>query len=215
MNRLEEVAHFRNGFRRLDTPGKLNLVTHLRDRAIEFLQPVISRVQRDFSENIKAAYRAKGISLEWRLDTLEAYSFYFMAQDVGLTPGQQSAATLLYVCTNALEENAVSEWAVQNILDAYAGLDLDAITKAKKFTGQSRGPDALGTVLLEILKQQGKKTSSSAVWGELRGMAALTDNGIIQKITGDYVFWRNAKGSAKKTSAATVDNRLSKIRQLI
>lgn len=131
MKRIEEVHIIRialqHGFNE-------EWITRCRDVALEYLPPsVISKVPRNFSDEIRAAYKGKGISLDWNLITTDAYEFYFSARDVDLTQSQQSAAALLYACTDALEKNALSDRVKQNILDAYAGLDLDAVVKGEKF----------------------------------------------------------------------------------
>jgi len=215
MNKIEEVPHIRSLFRQLDAAKKMGLITRLRDIAIKALHPVISKHPRVFSEAIAAAYQSKGISLEWDLTTSQAYAFYFATRNSGLSPSQQSATTLLYGCTKALEENAVSEWAVQTILDAYGGLDLDAVDKAKKFTGKSRGQDDLSRVLLEILTRIGKNASAGIVLNELSKMAKA-DHAVIQEVVDDAVNWRTASGKYEKTTKITsLNNRLTELRKSI
>ena len=134
MNYREYAHHIRNAFPQLDDAGKLNLVLNIRDEAIKLLRPVIAKVPRDMSDNIKAAYKAKGISTEWDLTTTDAYSFFFMARNAGLSSSQLNTAALLYACTEALEENALSDRVRQNILDALGGLDSDALNMGDAFS---------------------------------------------------------------------------------
>lgn len=131
MSYQEKMYHYRSAFRQCGFNE--SWVTELRDEAIRVLHPVIAKVPRDMSTSIKARYAAKGISTEWNLATTDAYSFYFMARDAAMTSSQQSAASLLYACTEALEENALSDRVRQNILDALAGLDSDAVATGNKF----------------------------------------------------------------------------------
>lgn len=137
MNRTEEVPHLRSYFRQCghDEAKKIKLVEQIRDVAIEYLPPeVIAKVPPPyFSDLVRAKYAAKGINLDWNLtipgDT-GVNAFFFAARDSGLTPGQLSAANLLNYCTMALEKDAVSDQLQVWILDAYAGLDLDAVETA-------------------------------------------------------------------------------------
>lgn len=140
MNKIEGATHIRSLFRQFgfDDAKKIELVTQLRDIAIEYLQPVKAKAPRAMSNRAMEAYQAKGISLEWDLTTTDAYEFFFQARNAGLSPGQQSAAALLYACTEALEEKAVSDRVRQNILDAYAGLDSDAIELGETWTKKQR-----------------------------------------------------------------------------
>lgn len=135
MNKIEEVAHIRSLFRQLhnDEAGKIKLVTQLRNIAIQNLQKVIAKVPRSLSDEAKNKYMAMAGSIDWDLTTTDAYKFFFMARDTDLTPSQQSAAALLYNCTKVIDENVLSDRLQQNILDAYAGLDLDAVDKGNMF----------------------------------------------------------------------------------
>ena len=138
MTRTEEVAHFRSYFRQCghDEAMKIKMVAQIRDVALEYLSPaVIAKVPAPYySDEVRAAYAAKGISLEWNLsirgDTGVNTFCFVAARDAGLTPSQQSAARLLDYCTEAIDKNAVTERLQQWILDAYAGLDGDAINRS-------------------------------------------------------------------------------------
>lgn len=141
MNKFEEVPHFRSYFRQCgyDEAKKIKLVERIRDVALEYLpQSAIEKVPPPyFSDEIRAAYAAKGITLEWNLNILGETGVYAFcstatARDSSLTSSQQSAANLLNYCTMALEKDAVSDQLQQWILDAYAGLDSDAVKGRKK-----------------------------------------------------------------------------------
>lgn len=140
MNRSDEMPHIRSAFRQCaDEAAKIKLVERIRDEALKFLPPaVIAKVPPPyFSDEARATYKAKGVSLEWNLTILGAtgvYAFCFAAHDAGLTPGQLRAVDLLNHCTKALEVDTVSEQLQCWILDAYAGLDADAVVTGKKFT---------------------------------------------------------------------------------
>lgn len=155
-SRTEEVGHIRivlkHGYNEA-------FITHLRDVALEYLPPaVIAKVPPPyFSDEARAAYAAIGKSLEWNL-TIDGdigatgdYAFFFAARDAGLTPSQQSAATLLYATLEALEKKALSDRVQQNILDAYAWLDVDAVKKAGRFLPK-RKKGSLSTVTKYIHK---------------------------------------------------------------
>lgn len=165
MNYREESLHIESLFRQLDDAGKIKLVTQLRDKAIEYLQPVINKVPRHFSDDAIAAYKARRISVEWNLTTLEAYEFYGMARKAGLSSSQQYAAQLLDVCTEALEKNTVTDRMQRYILDAYAGLDDDAINNGENYSrNQSKKASNL----------RGKVTEDGVTIGELIGGLALS-----------------------------------------
>lgn len=161
MNRFEEVPHLRSVFRQYghDEAKKIKLVERIRDVALEYLPPaVIAKVPPPyFSDEARAAYAAKGISLEWNLNILGdtgVYAFFSTVsekynrvltetspgiyelvvteRDAVLTPSQLKAANLLRHCTEALEKDAVSDQLQLWILDAYAGLDSDAVEGRKK-----------------------------------------------------------------------------------
>ncbi len=105
MGYSDKAHYFRSAFRQRGFDEAW--ITELRDEAIKFLQPVIAKVPRHFSDDIRSAYAEKGISLEWNLTTRDAYGFFFLARDAGLTAGQQSAAALLYACTESEIVNLV------------------------------------------------------------------------------------------------------------
>lgn len=137
MDRLSKSHHIRvilkKGFNE-------NLITQLRNEAIEYLRPVVEKVPRSMSDEIKAAYREKGISTAWNLTSTDAYEFYFMSRDADLSESQKNAAALLYACTEALENSSLPDRVRQNIIDTYAGLDSDLVEKAKKFPpGRQQG----------------------------------------------------------------------------
>jgi hypothetical protein len=133
MNYREVAHHYRQVFQ---YGFNAALLTELRDKAITFLRPAMARIPRDMSDKIRAAYKEKGISTKWNLTTTDAYSFCFMARHfkVGLTPSQLSAADLLYACTKALEENALSDRVRQDILDALGGLDSDTFHRGDGYS---------------------------------------------------------------------------------
>lgn len=131
MNRSEEVPHIRSILRH---GYNETFILWMWDVALEYLPPaVIAKVPPPyFSDDIRAAYQAIGKNLEWNLTIPDsgdtgAYAFFYAAGRAGLTQGQQNAAALLFALTEALEENALSDRVKQNILDAYAGLDSDAL----------------------------------------------------------------------------------------
>lgn len=185
MNRIEEVPHLRSLFRQFGTDDaqKIKLVLKLRDVALEFLPAsVIAKVPPPyFSDEIRAAYKAIGRNLEWNLSILGdtgVYAFCSTARDAGLTQSQQSAAALLYACTEALEKNAVSERVQQTILYAYAGLDLDNVAKgknyhaaqsnrAKKPRGKGEDQRTMGD-LIEALKRHHPNDKPSELWPHLK-----------------------------------------------
>lgn len=142
MNRIEEAGHIRALFQRCtnDYAAQLGLVTKLRDVAIEVLKPVFSTIPRPMSEHIRKAYEAKGMSLAWNLTTTDAYEFCSLVGDSDPTPSLRSAAALLSACTEALEKNTVTDRLMQNILDAYIGLEHDALEKGDRFTHTDRQP---------------------------------------------------------------------------
>lgn len=160
MNRTEEVPHLRSYFRQCghDEAKKIKLAERIRDVALEYLPPeVIAKVPPPyFSDEARAAYAAKGVNLEWNLTILGDTGVYAFcstatARDSVLTPGQLSAANLLNHCTRALENDAVSDQLQVWILDAYAGLDLDAVDAATApLIAKS---DALGTVVKKLRRE--------------------------------------------------------------
>lgn len=137
MTRVEEVPHLRSLFRQFgcDEVKKLNLVEVIRDIALCYLpSEVIAKVSTPhFSEEVRAAYEAKGVSLEWDLSILGdtgIYAFNAAASHAAISKGEKYAAQLLAYCTKAFEENAVSAQLEQWILDAHMCLDVDAVEKA-------------------------------------------------------------------------------------
>ena len=160
MNRSEEVPHIRSFFRQnqYDEEKKIWLVTQLRDIAIEQLEPVKAKIPRVLPDWVREAYQAKGISLEWDLTTTDAYEFSSMARNAGVSPSQQSAANLLDACTRALEKNAVSDRTQQHILDAYAGLDADAVNTGVRFIA-GRKTNSGGPIRKIIAKMLKKNTA--------------------------------------------------------
>lgn len=141
MSRIEEVRHIHSNLRQCghDEAQKIKVVEQVRKIALMYLtSAVIAKVPPPYyPDEIRALYAAEGISLEWNLsirgDT-GVYPFCFTAQHEGsLSPSQQSAARLLSYCTEAIDKNAVTEQLQQWILDAYAGLDFDAVAKAERF----------------------------------------------------------------------------------
>jgi hypothetical protein len=85
--------------------------------------------------------------------------------------------------------------------------------KGKAFTEHSpRGHDALGEVLLVILKTHGKKTPAKTVWQILKNLAR--GHSVIQEVTDESVWWKSSKGE-KETSFRTVEKRLSELRKEI
>lgn len=182
MNYSEKSHHCRSIFRQ----GGFNeaLLIGLRKEALKFLPPrVIAKVPPPhFSDEIRAAYKAKGISLEWNL-TIDGdtgatgdYAFFFAARDAGLTPSQQSAAALLFSTLETLEEKALSERLTQNILDAYAGLDLDAVEKGVKFKPRrAQGSISTETAYIHKLATDNPKLSTKA-------LLTIADRNIIGKM---------------------------------
>jgi len=84
--------------------------------------------------------------------------------------------------------------------------------KGKAFTDHPpKGRDALGRVLLEILKSHGKKTTAKMVWQKLKYLARL-GHGVIQEVTDESVWWKSSKGE-KETPYRTVEKRLSELRK--
>lgn len=174
MAKLEDARHIRAALQGLAS-GKLGLVARLREIAVDILRPVAGKVPRPMPDRIKTAYQANGIGLEWDLTTADAYEFAHTARNADLTPSQKSAAELLYFCTRALEENAVSESEQQAIVDAYAGLDLDATATGKKFTA-GRKPNAGGKIRAAVRKLLTKKPAmkNAELW---RAIAAKPPKG--------------------------------------
>ena len=171
--RSEEVPHIRSVFRQSDDNGKIRLVERLSDVAREYLPAaVVAKVpQPYFSKQDRAAYKAIGQSLEWNLTILGdtgVYAFCFAARDAGLTKSQQSAAALLYACFEALDANLVSDHIQQCILDAYSGLELDAVATGKKFT-QGRKQDTGSAIRKAIAKALKKNPAlkNAELWNGL------------------------------------------------
>lgn len=170
MNKFEEVPHFRSYFRQCgyDEAKKIKLVERIRDVALEYLpQSAIEKVPPPyFSDEIRAAYAAKGITLEWNLNILGETGVYAFcstatARDSSLTSSQQSAANLLNYCTMALEKDAVSDQLQQWILDAYAGLDSDAVE------GRKKSSEALVTARITSAKNKRIRTEEHhGLWRE-------------------------------------------------
>lgn len=151
MARLEDARHIRAALHGLDASGRLGLVAQLRDTAVEVLRPVAGKVPRPMPDRLKAEYEAKGISLDWDLLSTDAFEFFHAARDADLTPSQQSAALLLYLCARALDDEAISENDQQAIVDAYAALDLDAAGMGEKFK-QGRRPSTGGKIRAAVAK---------------------------------------------------------------
>lgn len=173
MTRTEEAAHIRSLFRQRGFAASLDLVRRVRDIAIDYLPPaVVAKVPPPyFSDEIRAEFLAIGQSLDWDLTiggATGAYAFFFAARDVGLTRSQQSASSLLYACTEALEGDT-SDRVLQNILDAYAGLDADAVATGNKFK-QGRTKGALGPVAKRVASylKSHPKAPAEEVWAALK-----------------------------------------------
>ncbi len=133
MNSIDEAGHVQRVFEiyGYDEARKLNLVADLRDVAIKRLKPVMANVPRGMPERIKAAYQAKGISIEWDLPA-DALEFCLQAQKAGLSESQRSACALLCFCTEALDKEAVPPSLQQHMVKAFAGLDADYIAAGKQ-----------------------------------------------------------------------------------
>jgi hypothetical protein len=124
MSRIEQVNLFRSQFRLGDDARKTKIVLFLRDYGINFLQPaVIAKVPRAKSDDAR----------EWDLTiAIDASEFSGRARNTGLSRSQLSAADVVMYCTLALENNAVPEQLWDWIINAYVGLDLDAVEGRKK-----------------------------------------------------------------------------------
>lgn len=140
MNKLEESSHIDCAFRQIGKcrEERIKLISTIRDLAIGILEPIVKRVQRNFSEQIIAAYQAKTISLEWNLKSTDVYEFCFMArrQDDQLIQSKKNAINLLEVCTRALDdrETMSPEEVQRQIVYAYAMLDSGAINMGKELS---------------------------------------------------------------------------------
>jgi hypothetical protein len=86
--------------------------------------------------------------------------------------------------------------------------------KGKAFTDHPpKGHDALGHVLLGILKIHGKKTPAKTVWQTLKDLAR-DGHSVIQEVADESVWWKSSKGE-KETPFRTVEKRLSELRKEI
>lgn len=136
MNRSEELPHLRSHFRQCgaDNAKKMELVLRLRDVAIKLLEPVKAKNPRPMSELDIEAYQAKGISTEWDFTDYDDATTFGVLVSTGtigaaLSPSQKSAAALLSHCSEALRLNALPDRLRDWILDAYPGLDADAVNR--------------------------------------------------------------------------------------
>ena len=146
MARIEEVPHLRSLFRQYklfhNDAKVIWLVTQLRDKAREQLEPVKKETPRPMSDFERAIYQDEGINTEWNLndyDDAKTFGLLASTRDTSMSASQKSAAALLSHCSEALKLNAVPDYLRDWILDAFAGLDLDAVETGKKF---SRGKPA-------------------------------------------------------------------------
>lgn len=168
------------------------IITQLRDIAIELLCPVIAKVPRHFSDEALAAYKAKNISTEWNLTTTDAYEFFHVSRNYGLTKRQQSAVALLYFCTTALEAETLSDNVMQNILDAYAGLDIDDAIKGGKFRpGREEGSIEESTAHIFELAKNNRSASAKQLFALadktlIEGMAESTFANHVSKARKEY-----------------------------
>lgn len=182
MTRIEEVPHIRSDFRQCghDEAKKIKTVERIREIALMYLPPaVVAKVPPPyFPDEIRAEYQDEGISLEWNLtirgDT-GVYPFCSTAQhDVSLSPSQQSAVRLLAYCTEAIDKNAVTEQLQLWILDAYAGLDFDAVAKGEIFQNGGRKKGATTAKTQHIYTLANNRPNLSA-----KELYALADKKII------------------------------------
>lgn len=208
MKKIEEVPHLRSYFRQCgnDETKKLKMVEQIRDIALKYLPPaVIAKVPPPYySDEVRAAYAAKGISLEWNLsirgDT-GVYPFCFTAaRDASLSPSQQSAARLLDYCTEALDKNAVTERLQLWIFDAYAGLDSDLVAKGMKFKPKrQKGAIAKATKHIHGLAKNNRSMSAKELFN-------IADKSIIEDMAlgtfGNHV--RDARKDYPKIKAKKV-----------
>ncbi len=227
MTPSEEVNHLRNNFRLMSESGKIRIIKQLRDKAIECLRPIIKKVPRSItSDTVKQAFQKKGIQLDWNLATTDVYEFYFQAQKVGLSKSQLSAATLLYACTRAIEDEVVDESLQKLILDAYAGLDADFISSGRKFSQlqQDKAVQPRGKVtddgktikdIIGKLAQSQEYTNLSAkqLWphffSELEKLELDPEE--ISATTSTYLY--NFKQGQKSIAFKTFENKVSDFRK--
>ncbi|MDP1679700.1 MAG: hypothetical protein Q8L02_06240 [Candidatus Nitrotoga sp.] len=100
MTRCEEVPHIRSLFRQFgsDEEKKLNLINVIREVALHYLPP-------DFSDETRATFE----------------------KNAAITKSEKYASSLWYLCTEAIEEQNLSDQLQLWILDAYMCLDVDGI----------------------------------------------------------------------------------------
>lgn len=168
MNKLEESFHIDNALRQLEgsEDERNKLISNLRDLAIEMLEPILKKIPRNLPGEIIAAYKAKGISLEWNLKSTDVYDFCFMArrQTNPLIQSKKHALELLEVCTRVLDDEVIiaPELARKQIVSAYAMLDSNALDSGKQFSKSNS---------IRAKKTRGKVTDEG-----------ITLNGIIKKL---------------------------------
>jgi hypothetical protein len=159
MNRNELADHYdvvlRNAF---SQTSKIALIKELRNEAITKLASALPKIPRQMPNHIRAIYQAKGYSLEWNLfDIEDAYQFVLTATDKRcndnsvLTPSQERAVLLLRFCTQAIEQNNVSDFLRNAIIKNFIGLDSDIAATGEKFRA-GRTPNTSGPIRKAITK---------------------------------------------------------------
>lgn len=87
--------------------------------------------------------------------------------------------------------------------------------KGRKFTGNKRGLDALGRLIIDILQKPGSRDSAKEVWRKLGELAELRGHPVIVEIDEDTIIWKNDNGQEKTTEFNSLKNRLPKYRDRI
>lgn len=87
--------------------------------------------------------------------------------------------------------------------------------KGRKFTGNKRGLDALGRVIIDILQKLGSRDSAKEVWRKLEELAAVRGHPVIVEIDEDTIVWKDDNGQEKTTQFDSLKNRLPRYRYRI
>lgn len=168
MSPLEEGMHLFSLFRQGSDAERKSLITDIRDRMIDRLSEVVSKVPRPESASILAEHRRLGFDLRWVLtDSDEAAAFVVMAKRTsGISADELAAVDCLDACSYALGADDFRQELRERIVLSYMMLSLPdvkrAVIQAKgSVTGRPRrsaqAKDAVmqkyGNVAVEVAKE--------------------------------------------------------------
>jgi len=175
MNKVEEIDHIRTLFRQSEFDEIMLIVKSMRDKAINYLNPIKANVPRAISDHAIKKYQDLGISLEWDLtDCDSVYEFSVMSRSIDMSQLQISAVELLRASTDVIRAGTLTETGKDWLLSTYAMLDSPAIEKAEKFKpGRLQGSQSETTKYIYNLVKQYPNESAKVLFHRLADKSVI------------------------------------------